>query len=153
MGETLAQGAAAGIVELVLTNVGSPSNARSAMNSPNWGPHMGFIRLALTDPEQRNLAARAREQDRARSSNEHYPGVEFLQWPGGLVASVFSNGYIAPLAVEVRGDKLEQLDEQARAVAEVARTVPGVRDILRRSSSTTPRCTSTPTARRPAWSA
>ena len=33
--------------------------------------------------------------------NEHYPGVEFLQWPGGLVASVFSNGYLAPLVVEV----------------------------------------------------
>ena len=41
-----------GNVELVLTNVGSPNNARSAMTSPNWGPHMGFIRLALSDPEQ-----------------------------------------------------------------------------------------------------
>src|SRR5262249_26174747 len=35
-------------VELVLANVGSPNNARSAMTSPNWGPYMGFIRLALT---------------------------------------------------------------------------------------------------------
>ena len=61
--------------------------------------------------------------------NKRFPGVEFLQWPGGLVASVFSNGYIAPLVVEVRGDNLEQLDEQANAVAEVARTVPGIRDI------------------------
>ena len=33
---------------------------------------------------------------------EHYPGVEFLQWPGGLVASVFSNGYVAPIALEPR---------------------------------------------------
>ena len=39
--------------------------------------------------------------------NRNYPGVEFLQWPGGLVASVFSNGYIAPLVVEVSGDSLE----------------------------------------------
>ena len=30
---------------------------------------------------------------------ERYPGVEFLQWPGGLVASVFANGYIAPMVV------------------------------------------------------
>ena len=43
-------------VELVLANVGSPNNARSAMTSPNWGPYMGFIRLALTDPEQRKLS-------------------------------------------------------------------------------------------------
>ena len=42
---------------------------------------------------------------------------------------MFANGYIAPLVVEVRGDNLDELDEQAKAVAEVARTVPGVRDV------------------------
>jgi multidrug efflux pump subunit AcrB len=45
------------------------------------------------------------------------------------VDSVFANGYIAPLVIEVRGDNLEELDAQAKAVAEVARTVPGVRDV------------------------
>ena len=75
----------------------------------------------------RSARSPTRSRDDPRSSD--YPGVEFLQWPGGLVASVFSNGYIAPLVVEVRGDNLEELDEQASAVAEVARTVPGVRDI------------------------
>ena len=58
---------------------------------------------------QREIADRMRE-----ILNRRYPGVEFLQWPGGLVASVFSNGYIAPLVVEVRGDNLEELDEQAQ---------------------------------------
>ena len=38
-----------GEVELVLTNIGAPENARSAMTSPNDGPHMGFIRVALAD--------------------------------------------------------------------------------------------------------
>ncbi len=55
--------------------------------------------------------------------------MEFLQWPGGLVASVFSNGYLAPLVVEVAADNLEELDAQSKAVAEVARTVPGIRDV------------------------
>src|SRR6185369_14426434 len=55
--------------------------------------------------------------------------VEFLQWPGGLVASVFSNGYIAPLVVEVGGDSLEELDAKSRAVADVSRSVPGIRDV------------------------
>jgi multidrug efflux pump subunit AcrB len=73
---------------------------------------------------QRELA------DRIRGILErHYPGIEFLQWPGGLVASVFSNGYIAPVVLEVRGSNLDELDHRAKAVAEVARTVPGVRDI------------------------
>src|SRR5262249_9736398 len=47
MGKTLKDELPHGTVELVLTNVGSPGNARSAMTSSNWGPHMGFIRLAL----------------------------------------------------------------------------------------------------------
>ena len=116
-------------VDLVLTNVGAPNDARSAMTSPNAGPHMGFIRLALVDADRRT---RSQQQiaDRMRELLEkRYPGVDFLQWPGGLVASVFSNGYIAPLVVEVRGDNLDELHEEAKAVAEVSRSVAGVRDV------------------------
>ena len=52
MGATLERKLGKELVSLVLTNVGSPNNARSAMTSPNQGPHMGFIRLALVDPER-----------------------------------------------------------------------------------------------------
>ncbi len=129
MGKDLERQLGTGLVNLVLTNVGSPNNARSAMTSPNQGPHMGFIRLALVDPEKRQASQRE-IADRVRKILVHdYPGVDFLQWPGGLVASVFSNGYIAPLVVELRGDNLEDLDAHAKLVAEVAATVPGVRDI------------------------
>jgi multidrug efflux pump subunit AcrB len=129
MGETVRNELPKGLVDLVLTNVGSPQNARSAMTSPNNGPHMGFIRLALIDPEKRHLTQRQIADQTRTILNRRYPGVEFLQWPGGLVASVFSNGYIAPLVVEVNGDNLEVLNQQAHAVAEVAREVPGLRDI------------------------
>ncbi|MCU1281272.1 MAG: multidrug efflux transporter, partial [bacterium] len=116
-------------VELVLANVGSPNNARSAMTSPNWGPYMGFIRLALTDPDRRALSQQEIADKSRAMLDREFPGVEFLQAPGGLVASVFNNGYLVPLVAEVRGDKLESIDEQARAVAEVMRSVPGVRDV------------------------
>jgi multidrug efflux pump subunit AcrB len=90
---------------------------------------MGFIRLALSDPDQRTLSQQQiADWSRAVLARD-FPGVEFLQAPGGLVASVFNNGYLVPLVAEVRGDKLESIDEQARAVAEVMRTVPGVRDV------------------------
>jgi multidrug efflux pump subunit AcrB len=116
-------------IDLVLTNTGSPKAARSAMSSPNWGPNMGFIRLGLTDPETRS-DSQQEIADQARAILVHdFPGVDFLQWPGGLVASVFSNGYNAPLVVEVRADSLEALESESRAVAEVARTVGGVRDV------------------------
>lgn len=131
MGERLAAELPAGSVRLVLTNVGSPKSPRSAMSSPNTGPHEGFIRLALAAPEdrahtQRELADLSRE-----ILESSYPGVEFQQAPGGLVAGVFANGFSAPLVVTLRGQKLAQLDEQARAVAEVLREVPGVRDVRR----------------------
>jgi CzcA family heavy metal efflux pump len=129
MGQTLKKELPQGEVELVLTNVGSPGNARSAMTSPNWGPHMGFIRLALTDPEHRKHSQRELSDMSRKILNDHYPGVDYLQWPGGLVASVFSNGFYAPMVVEVRGENLQELDDKAKAVAEVARTVPGVRDV------------------------
>jgi len=118
-----------GEVELVLTNQGSPQNARSAMTSPNDGPHMGFIRVALVDPEHRRHTQRQIADQMRALLVSHYPGVEFLQWPGGLVASVFSNGYMAPIAIEIENDNLTALEGQAHDVAEVARTIGGVRDV------------------------
>jgi multidrug efflux pump subunit AcrB len=129
MGARLARELPPGTADLVLTNVGSPGNARSAMTSPNAGPHMGFIRVALPDAAHRKLSQRQVADEMREILNRDYPGVELLQWPGGLVASVFSNGFLAPLVVELGGDSLEELDAQSKAVAEVARSVPGIRDV------------------------
>ncbi|HEX4422456.1 MAG TPA: efflux RND transporter permease subunit [Kofleriaceae bacterium] len=129
MAEALRKSLPDGMVKLALTNVGSPKAARSAMANPNWGPHMGFIRLALTDPDDRELSQQDIADRLRKTLQDRYPGVEFQQAPGGLVATVFSNGYRTPLAVEVRGDNLDQLSARATAVAEVARTIPGIRDV------------------------
>lgn len=129
MGELLRQKLPPGTVSLVLANVGSPQNARAAMNSPNAGPHMGFIRLELSDPEQRQQTQRELADQARALLSKQYPGTVFQQWPGGLCASVFANGYLAPLVVELAGDSLEELEEQSRLVAEVARNVPGIRDL------------------------
>lgn len=117
-------------VELILMNIGAPSKARSKMNSPNLGPHMGFLRVALTPPEKRKRSQREIADAMRGILTTRFPGIDFLQAPGGLVASVFSNGYNAPLVVEVHGDDLDELNNHARIVAEVARDVPGVRDIF-----------------------
>jgi multidrug efflux pump subunit AcrB len=129
MGDALKSDLPEGSVEMVIENLGTPQNARSALVSPNVAPNTGYLRLQFNDPEKRSLsqdelAAKARE-----ILNRKFPGVEVLFYPGGLVASVFANGYTAPLAIEVRGDNLDQLHETASAVADVARTIPGVRDV------------------------
>jgi multidrug efflux pump subunit AcrB len=129
IGRAAADALPPGTIALALSNVGTPSNARSLITSPNAGPHMGFIRLQLADPRNRRLSQGEITTRLRKVWAEKFPGVGFLQWPGGLVASVFENGYPGPLAVEVRGDNLGELDRQSQAIAEVARTVPGLRDI------------------------
>ncbi len=130
MEETLRREMPAGSVKQILSNLGSPQNARAAMTSPNSGPHMGFIGLELSDVESRKYTQR-QLADRARALLlERFLGVEFQVIPGGLVAGVFSNGYPAPIAVEVRGESLDDLHAQSLAVAEVARTVHGVVDVI-----------------------
>ena len=129
MGRALSEELPQGTVDMVVTNVGMPQEQRSLLASPNVAPNTGFLRLAFSPPEARHLsqgeiAAKARE-----ILNRRFPGTELLQYPGGLVASVFANGYTAPLVVELQNDDLEALDIQAKAVAEVARTVGGVRDV------------------------
>jgi multidrug efflux pump subunit AcrB len=130
MAKTLKAKLPPGSVKLTLTNVGSPSKARSAMRSPNMGTHMGFIRVVYSDPSERDMT-QEELTDRGREILEHvYPGVDFLQGPSGLISKSFSNGYITPLAIQIKGDDLDKLLEQSQAVGEVARTIPGIRDVF-----------------------
>jgi multidrug efflux pump subunit AcrB len=129
MGKALSRELPDDAVKMVIANVGMPQNARALLVSPNVGPDTGYLRIAFSDPEERHvsqaeLAAKARE-----ILKTEFPGVETLEAPGGLVASVFANGYTAPLVVEVRGDDLEELQQQSLAIADVARTIPGIRDV------------------------
>lgn len=129
MGQALTKELPQGTVQMVVANVGMPQNARSLLVSPNVAPNTGYLRIAYSDPEERKLsqgeiAAKSRE-----ILTRDFPGVEVLQYPGGLVASVFANGYTAPFVVEVHNDNLNALDQEAKAIADVARTVPGIRDV------------------------
>jgi multidrug efflux pump subunit AcrB len=129
MGAALKRELPQGSVLMVIENLGTPQNARSSLVSPNVAPNTGYLRLQFSDAEKRKLSQDALA-DRARDIlTKEFPGVEALEYPGGLVASVFSNGVAAPLAIEVRGDNLDALQEEATAIADVARTIEGVRDV------------------------
>jgi multidrug efflux pump subunit AcrB len=129
MGDALKADLPEGDVEMVIENLGAPQNARSALVSPNVAPNTGYLRLQFKDPEKRKLSQDELSEKAREILTRKFPGVEVLIYPGGLVASVFANGYTAPLAIEVRGDHLDQLQESATAIADVARTIPGVRDV------------------------
>ena len=129
MGRALSRGLPEGTIKMVVANNGMPQNARSLLVSPNVAPNTGFLRVQFSDPEERKLSQAEIAVKIREILTREFPGVEVLQYPGGLVASVFANGYTAPFVVEVHNDNMAELDEEARAVAEVARTVPGVRDV------------------------
>jgi multidrug efflux pump subunit AcrB len=129
MGKAVTRELPAGAVDLVVTNVGMPQEQRSLLASPNVAPNTGFLRLAFSPTEKRKASQGALSVKIREILTREFPGVEVTQYPGGLVASVFANGYTAPLVVELENDNLDALDAQTRAVAEVARSVGGVRDV------------------------
>jgi len=129
MGRTLSRELPPRTVEMVVANIGMPQNARSLLVSPNVAPNTGYLRVAFSDPETRTLSQAQIAKKVREILTREFPGVEVLQYPGGLVASVFANGYTAPFVVEVHNENLAQLDEEARAVADVSRTIAGVRDV------------------------
>jgi CzcA family heavy metal efflux pump len=129
MGEAIRTQLPKGSVDLVIENMGTPQNARAAIISPNVAPNTGYLRIQFADPDDRKLSQEQLSAKIREVLTKDFPGVEALQYPGGLVASVFANGYIAPIAIELRGEHLDELHASASAVMEVARTVPGVRDV------------------------
>ena len=138
----------AGTVKMVVANVGMPQNARSLLVSPNVAPNTGFLRVQFSDAEDRKLSQTEIAVKTREILTREFPGVEVLQYPGGLVASVFANGYTAPFVVEVHNDNMAELDEEARAVAQVARTVPGIRDVRESLQTNYPEIHVDPTVRR-----
>jgi multidrug efflux pump subunit AcrB len=129
MGKTITRELPPDTVEMSIANVGMPQNARALLTNTNVAPNTGTLQLAFSDAEHRKLSQAELAVKIRDIVTREFPGVEVLQYPGGLVASVFANGYTAPFVVEVHNDNLAELNEQARAVAEVARTVAGVRDV------------------------
>ena len=129
MGKTITRELPPGIVEMSIANIGMPQNARALLTNANVAPNTGTLQLAFSDAESRAISQSQLAEKIREIVNREFPGVEVLQYPGGLVASVFANGYTAPFVVEVHNDNLAELNEEAQAVADVARTVPGVRDV------------------------
>ncbi|MGD0837433.1 MAG: efflux RND transporter permease subunit [Polyangia bacterium] len=129
MSRTITRELPAGTVTMSIANLGMPQNARALLTNSNVAPNTGTLQLAFSPPEQRRMSQGEIADKIRQIVTREYPGVEVLQYPGGLVASVFANGYTAPFVVEVHNDNMAELSSEARAVATVARTVGGVRDV------------------------
>ena len=130
MGKALTTELPEGTVEMVIANIGMPQNARSLLVSPNVAPNTGFLRLAFSDPEERKLSQGEIAAKRARDPHARVPGRR-----GRCSTRAASSPASSPTGTRRRSSSRcttttsTSSTQQAKAVADVARTVPGIRDV------------------------
>ena len=120
-----------GTVEMVVANVGiAAERAQRACRAPTSGPHTGFLRLAFVDPEKRKLSQREIADAGARD-----PDARASRASRSCSARAASSPASSPTATPRRSSSRcaattsTSSTSRRSAIAEVARTVPGVRDV------------------------
>ncbi len=100
----------------VLVDDGLPSG-RSALFSPNTGPHAGTVSVNLLPVDERPISdVQATEKIRA-ALDDHFPGTKIYFFTGGIVKRILNFGSPAPIDVEILGYDLEKGSEYAKVVA------------------------------------
>jgi len=73
MGKTLSRELPDGAATLVLSNIGSPVNARAIITSPNLAPNMGYLRVQLEGAEDRKRSQQQLADLSRTILNKEYP--------------------------------------------------------------------------------
>ena len=109
---------------------------RAESGEDTWEPNRSEFHVEL-----RRMSGRAEGATQAaiRSVLQHYPSLrtEVLTFLGDRLSESLS-GEVAPVAVNVFGPDLDELDRVADAIAAVARTVPGASDVQVQAPSGAP---------------
>lgn len=101
---------------------------RAELGEDPWGPHRAEFHIEL----QPNVSGRdqADVQAQIRARLAQHPGItsEVLTFLGDRISETIS-GETAAVVVNVFGDNLDQLDQQAAAIAGVLAKIPGAADV------------------------
>lgn len=114
-----------GLVTTMIADNGLPSG-RTALFTPNTGPHVGNLQLNLVPKVARSISdVEATEKIRA-AMRETFPGTQVFFFNGGIVKRILNFGSSAPIDVELLGYDLatgagyaQQLAGKMRALADV----------------------------------
>lgn len=110
---------------------------RAELGEDAWAPNRCEFHVELKP-------TRGREQqkmtDELREILEKFPGIEFevLTFLGDRISETIT-GETEPVVVNITGDDLDLLDEKAREVAAVLRTIPGNADVKIKAPKGSPR--------------
>ena len=114
-------------LKIVVSNIGVTPGF-SSIYTPNSGPHTAFVQVGLEDGhklssfEYMNLV-------RAKLRSD-LPQLDAYFQTGGLVDAVLNLGMPAPLDIQVSGSNLEEAHKTAVEIAQQARALAGVSDVL-----------------------
>jgi CzcA family heavy metal efflux pump len=112
----------------IQVNFGIPTGV-SAIWSQNTGPHMGWIRVRLVDPGERDLSADALMEKLRPRLLQEFPGVRIFFVSGGIVRMLISFGYDNPIDIEILGYDFKVGQRLADQVAGIIRQTPGAKDV------------------------
>jgi HAE1 family hydrophobic/amphiphilic exporter-1 len=114
-------------LKILVSNIGVTPGF-SSIYTPNSGPHTAFVQVGLEDGHKLS-SFEYMNRVRARLQKE-LPHVATYFQTGGLVDAVLNLGMPAPLDIQVSGNNLEEAHNVATEIAQQARALPGVSDVL-----------------------
>jgi HAE1 family hydrophobic/amphiphilic exporter-1 len=114
-------------LKIIVSNIGVQAGF-SAIYTPNAGPHTAFVQVGLNDGHKLS-SFQYMDLVRARLKKE-LPQVAAYFQTGGLVDAILNLGLPAPLDIQVTGNDMDSTHKIATDIAQKARVLPGVSDVL-----------------------
>ncbi|TMA29784.1 MAG: efflux RND transporter permease subunit [Deltaproteobacteria bacterium] len=111
-----------GLYTTMITDSGLPAG-RTAIFSPNTGPHAGNLQVNLLPTGQRNVSDNTAAERLRSEIQGTLPGTQLYFFVGGIVKRILNFGSAAPIDVEILGYDLEQGALYARQVHEAMRAL------------------------------
>ncbi len=112
---------------MIVSNIGITTDF-SAIYTPNSAPHTGFVQVSLKEDHKIGSYEYMR---RVRAKlDQDMPQLSTYFQSGGLVDSVLNMGMPAPIDIQVSGNSLRKSYAVATRIAQQARNLPGVSDVL-----------------------
>jgi len=114
-------------LRIIVSNVGVTPGF-SSIYTPNSGPHTAFVQVGLQ--EGHHLSS-YEYMDRVRQKlQQELPQLSAYFQTGGLVDAILNLGMPAPLDIQISGNNSEDTHRAAIEIAQKARALAGVSDVL-----------------------
>ncbi len=112
------------IYTTLIANVGLPLG-RTALFSPNTGPHAGTVSMYLVPHTERPITDNQAAERVRQRLRDALPGTQTYFFIGGIVKRILNFGSAAPIDVEIVGYDLEAASDYAKRLVPRLRALAG----------------------------